>query len=154
MAQVPADQTGTSESSTETTSETTAESRTDGLSILGNTVREAVAHVECFPAPPGCSGVTFSSEELSSVCPVTGQPDLSSIIIEYTPADLCIESKSLKLFLWSFRDRAIFAEALAAAVATEVMQTAKPHRVRVAVTQRPRGGIQIETVSELEAERS
>ncbi len=130
----------------------TADAATDGLSILGSTVREAVAHVECFPAPPGCTGVKFSSDELSSVCPVTRQPDLSSIVIEYTPAERCIESKSLKLFLWSFRDQAIFAEALAAAVATEVMTTAKPHRVKVAVTQRPRGGIQLETVSELEAE--
>jgi 7-cyano-7-deazaguanine reductase len=144
MAQVPADQKDTDDFTTDTP--------TDGLSILGNTVRKAVAHVECFPAPAGCTEVTFSSDELSSVCPVTGQPDLSSIVISYTPADLCIESKSLKLFLWSFRDRAIFAEALAAAVATEVMNTAKPHRVKVGVTQRPRGGIQIETVSELRAD--
>lgn len=127
---------------------------TDSLSILGNTVREAVAHVECFPAPAGCTGVTFSSDELSSVCPVTGQPDLSSIVIEYTPNAKCIESKSLKLFLWSFRDQAIFAEALAAAVADEVVTTAQPRWVRVTVTQRPRGGIQIETVSEFGADPS
>lgn len=126
-----------------------SDSTTDGLSILGNTVRMPVAHVECFPAPVGCSAVTFSSAELASVCPVTGQPDLSSITIEYVPDAACIESKSLKLFLWSFRDRAIFAEALAVAVADEVMTTATPHWVRVEVTQRPRGGIQIQTVSEM-----
>lgn len=123
----------------------------DGLSILGNTVRHAVEHVECFPAPPGCSKVRFSSDELSSVCPVTGQPDLSSIVIEYIPGPMCIESKSLKLFLWSFRDRSIFAEALSAAVAQEVMDTAKPQWVSVSVTQRPRGGIEIQTVSEMGA---
>jgi 7-cyano-7-deazaguanine reductase len=122
---------------------------TDGLSILGNTVRHAVDHVECFPAPPGCSRVKFSSEELASVCPVTGQPDLSSIVIEYAPGPLCIESKSLKLFLWSFRDRSIFAEALSAAVADEVINSAQPRWVRVTVTQRPRGGIEIQTVSEM-----
>ena len=120
-----------------------------GLSILGNTVRHAVDHVECFPAPPGCSRVRFSSEELSSVCPVTGQPDLSSIVIEYGPDRLCIESKSLKLYLWSFRDRAVFAEALAAEVANEVMTTVGPRWVIVTVTQRPRGGIETQTTSEM-----
>ncbi|MEM7274309.1 MAG: preQ(1) synthase [Actinomycetota bacterium] len=122
---------------------------TADLTILGRTVREAVDHVECFPRPDGCTRVRFSSEELMSVCPVTGQPDLSSIVIDYQPDAHCIESKSLKLYLWSFRDRAIFAEALSAAVAAEVMTTAAPHHVRVVVTQRPRGGIQIETTSEL-----
>lgn len=122
---------------------------TAGLSILGETVRHAVDHVECFPAPPGCSKVRFSSEELSSVCPVTGQPDLSSIVIEYGPDRHCIESKSLKLYLWSFRDRAIFAEALAAAVAEEIVTTVEPRWVTVTVTQRPRGGIEIQTTSEM-----
>lgn len=129
-----------------------ADTATEGLSILGNTVREAVDHVECFPAPAGCSRVRFSTEELSSVCPVTNQPDLSSVVIEYEPDGHCIESKSLKLYLWSFRDQAIFAEALAAAIAGEVMESARPTWVRVSVTQRPRGGIQVETVSEMGAE--
>lgn len=134
---------------TEDSTDDTQNGTVDGLSILGKTVREPVAHVECFPKPEGCTAVTFTSEELMSVCPVTRQPDLSSIVIEYRPDGHCIESKSLKLFLWSFRDRAIFAEALAAAVAGEVWETAAPQWVRVAVTQRPRGGIQIETVSEM-----
>jgi 7-cyano-7-deazaguanine reductase len=121
------------------------------LSILGATVRHAVDHVECFPTPPGCSSVTFRSEELTSVCPVTEQPDLSSVTIEYTPGPWCIESKSLKLFLWSFRDRAIFAEALAAAIAEEIATTVTPRWVKVTVVQRPRGGIEIETVSEFTA---
>lgn len=119
------------------------------LSILGSTIRHAVNHVECFPAPDGCTGVTFRTDELTSVCPVTSQPDLSSLELEYIPDQLCIESKSLKLFLWSFRDQAIFAEALAVAVAQEVMTTVVPKWVRVTVTQRPRGGIETETVSEM-----
>ena len=93
--------------------------------------------------------VRLSTDELASVCPVTGQPDLSSVEIEYEPADLCVESKSLKLYLWSFRDRAVFAEALAAEIATEFMTTAAPHRVRVTLRQRPRGGITIEATAEL-----
>lgn len=119
------------------------------LRILGQTVRGPIEHVECFPAPSGCTIVRFRTEELTSVCPVTQQPDLSALTIEYVPDQLCIESKSLKLYLWSFRDRAVFAEALAVEIANEVMTTAKPQRVRVTLTQRPRGGIELETVAEL-----
>lgn len=120
----------------------------EDLTILGSTVRHAVPHVEFFPTPDGCSRVRFRSDELTSVCPVTGQPDLSSLVIDYVPGRHCIESKSLKLFLWGFRDRAIFAEALAAAIAAEVWGTIEPRWVQVVVTQRPRGGIEVETISE------
>lgn len=122
---------------------------TDGLTVLGSTVRHAIDHVECFPAPAGCAEVRFRTDEVSSLCPVTGQPDLSSVEIVYEPDALCVESKSLKLYLWSFRDRAVFAEALAAEIATEIHSSAAPRRVRVTVTQQPRGGITVETVSEL-----
>lgn len=122
------------------------------LTILGATVRHAVDHVEHFPTPEGCTRVRFSTDELASVCPVTGQPDLSSIVIEYIPGPRCIESKSLKLLLWGFRDRAIFAEALAAAVADEVQNSITPGWVRVVVTQRPRGGIELQTTSEIGVE--
>lgn len=120
-----------------------------GLTILGRTVRHAVDHVEVFPAPGGISTVRFTNDELNSMCPVTEQPDLSHVVIEYSPDEWCIESKSLKLYLWGFRDRAVFAEALAAEIAGEVMVTAKPHRVTVTLTQRPRGGIEVQAISEL-----
>ncbi len=123
-------------------------SDTSDLSILGSTVREAVQHVECFPTPEGCTAVRFSTEEVASLCPVTGQPDLSKVVIEYTPEASCVESKSLKLYLWSFRDRSVFAEALAAQIAAEIRESARPSWVRVTVTQRPRGGIELQTVSE------
>ncbi|MSZ96383.1 MAG: preQ(1) synthase, partial [Actinobacteria bacterium] len=102
-----------------------------------------------FPAPKNISSVMFDSDEVQSFCPVTGQPDISSVSIEYVPNKFCIESKSLKLYLWGFRDRAVFAEALAAEIAGEVMETAKPHSVRVVLVQSPRGGITITAVSEL-----
>jgi 7-cyano-7-deazaguanine reductase len=121
----------------------------DDLTILGRTVRHPVAHVECFAAPAGCTLVRFSTDELTSVCPVTQQPDLSRVVIEYEPDTHCVESKSLKLYLWSFRDRAVFAEALAAEIAAEILATARPHRVRVELTQRPRGGIEVHAVAEL-----
>lgn len=119
------------------------------LTVLGNTVRHAIEHVEVFPAPGGISSVTFTNDELASVCPVTEQPDLSSVVIEYVPDEWCIESKSLKLYLWGFRDRAVFAEALAVEIATEVMTTAQPQQVTVTLTQRPRGGIEVRAVSTL-----
>lgn len=117
------------------------------LTVLGATVRHAIEHVEVFPAPEGISTVTFTNDELNSMCPVTEQPDLSHVVIEYVPDEWCIESKSLKLYLWGFRDRAVFAEALAAEIAAEVMLTAKPATVTVTLTQRPRGGIEVTAVS-------
>lgn len=85
------------------------------------------------------------------MCPVTGQPDFSSVEIVYQPGFLCIESKSLKLYLWSFRDRPVFAEALAAEIAAEVQRAAAPQHVRVVVTQHVRGGIITEATAELPA---
>ena len=117
--------------------------------MLGTTVREPIEHVEVFPAPANVTIVRFTSDELTSMCPVTKQPDLSTVVIEYVPGEWCVESKSLKLYLWGFRDRAVFAEALAAEIAGEIMTTAQPPRVTVTLTQRPRGGIGIETVAEL-----
>jgi len=117
------------------------------LTILGNTVRHPVDHVEVFPAPAHVTLVKFTNDELASMCPVTQQPDLSTVVIEYVPADWCIESKSLKLYLWSYRDRAVFAEAMAAEIAGEVMLTAKPKHVRVTLTQRPRGGIEVQAIA-------
>ena len=123
--------------------------QSDGLTVLGATVRRSIEHVEVFPAPANVTVVRFTNEELNSMCPVTEQPDLSTVVIEYEPDAWCVESKSLKLYLWGFRDRAVFAEALAAEIAGEIEATAKPKWVKVTLTQRPRGGIEVQAVSEL-----
>ncbi|MBI4883539.1 MAG: preQ(1) synthase [Actinobacteria bacterium] len=120
------------------------------LTILGGTVRHAVEHVEVFPAPANVTQVRFTNDELNSICPVTEQPDLSTVVIEYVPDRWCIESKSLKLYLWGFRNRAVFAEAMAAEIAGEVMHSAEPKHVRVTLTQRPRGGIEVQAIAELD----
>lgn len=122
----------------------TAHDDDPGLTVLGQTVRHPIEHLECFDAPEHVTTVRFSTDEVMSLCPVTGQPDLSSLVIEYQPDQRCIESKSLKLYLWSFRDRKVFCEALAAEIANEVVQAADPHEVTVTLTQQPRGGIVIE----------
>jgi 7-cyano-7-deazaguanine reductase len=121
----------------------------DGLDLLRRTVRAPVEHVESFPAPADVTVVRFTTDEVTSLCPVTGQPDFSGVDIEYGPDQRCIESKSLKLYLWKFRDRAVFAEALAAEIAHEVQDRVAPRWVKVTVRQRPRGGIALETVAEL-----
>ena len=121
----------------------------DDLTILGSQVREPVRHLECFDAPPSCTRVRFRTDEVTSMCPVTGQPDFSSVEIDYEPDRRCVESKSLKLYLWHFRDEQIFAEGLAAAIAAEVQRAAEPKRVRVVVTQHVRGGIVTEATAEL-----
>lgn len=121
------------------------------LTVLGHTVREPIEHVEVFPAPAHVTTVRFTTDEVASMCPVTKQPDLSHVVIEYEPGEWCIESKSLKLYLWRFRDRAVFAEALAAEIAGEVMDSARPRSVTVTLTQRPRGGIEVSVVAQRRA---
>ncbi len=121
------------------------------LTVLGHTVRHPIEHVEVFAAPANVTTVRFTTDEVSSMCPVTQQPDLAGVVIEYAPAQWCIESKSLKLYLWGFRDRAVFAEAMAAEIAAEVMTTAKPQWVTVTLAQRPRGGLEVQAVAHIEA---
>jgi len=120
---------------------------TDGLTVLGQTVRHAIDHLECFDAPEHVETVRFTTDEVMSLCPVTEQPDISSLVLEYRPDERCIESKSLKLYLWSFRDRKAFCEALAAEIAAEVVRAADPHEVTVTLTQQPRGGITIQATA-------
>lgn len=124
-------------------------SGTDELTVLGGTVRHPVEHLETFPAPPTVTRVRFRTDEVTSMCPVTGQPDFSTVEIDYEPAERCVESKSLKLYLWGFRDQQIFAEGLAATIAAEVQRAAEPRAVRVVVTQHVRGGIVTEATAEL-----
>jgi 7-cyano-7-deazaguanine reductase len=130
-----------------------SDSGASGLTLLGSDVRGPVDHVESFPAPATVTKVRFTTDEVTSVCPVTGQPDISSVAIEYAPDRLCIESKSLKMYLWSFRDRPVFCEALAAEIAAEVQRATGPHSVRVVVTQHARGGIVTEATVELPSSR-
>ena len=121
----------------------------DDLTILGRPVRGPIDHVETFPAPAHCTRVRFTTEEVQSVCPVTGQPDISTVVIDYLPRDRCVESKSLKHYLWSFRDRAVFAEALAVEIAEEIERATGAVGVRVVLTQHVRGGIVTECTAEL-----
>jgi len=104
--------------------------------------REAreVLKAEAFPAP-NVQLVTMTGTEFTSICPRTGQPDFGTVIIEYEPATLCIESKALKYYLWSYRNEGAFCESLAAQIAEDVVYAIEPKSVTVRVTQNVRGGI-------------
>ena len=101
---------------------------------------------ESFPAPDVAT-ITMTAQEFTSICPRTGQPDFGSVVIEYTPAQRCIESKALKFYLWSFRDEGAFCENLASRIADDVVYAIEPKRVRVEVRQNVRGGISIVAVA-------
>jgi 7-cyano-7-deazaguanine reductase len=111
---------------------------------LGQPGSEAFAGIETFPNP-GVSHVELTSDELTAVCPVTGQPDMYVATIEYEPDKLCLESKSLKLYLAAFRNEGAFCEALAVRIRDDVAAALElPHeRVSVALQQKARGGITI-----------
>jgi 7-cyano-7-deazaguanine reductase len=111
---------------------------------LGKPGSEAYAGLETFPNP-GVSHVEMTSDELTAVCPVTGQPDMYVATLEYWPGPLCIESKSLKLYLNGFRDEGHFAEALAVKIRDDAAKALElpAERVRVTLRQKSRGGITI-----------
>ena len=88
--------------------------------------------------------IRFDCPEFTSVCPVTGQPDFGHIAIEYVPDRLCLESKSLKLYLFSFRNHGVFHEEAVNRVLDDIIRVIKPKRARVTGKFRPRGGIAIE----------
>ncbi|MDQ1372733.1 MAG: 7-cyano-7-deazaguanine reductase [Actinomycetota bacterium] len=97
--------------------------------------------LETFPAPEHVETVKFASDELTSLCPLTGQPDFNSVEILYAPDQRCVESKSLKLYLWSFRDEGAFVETLASTIAGDVFDSTAAYWVEVTILQHVRGGI-------------
>jgi 7-cyano-7-deazaguanine reductase len=90
--------------------------------------------------------VEFTTNELTATCPLTGQPDFYELKLVYRPRETLIESKSLKLYLWGFRDRGIFAEDLAATLLKDLVAACDPVEMTVDLTQQVRGGLQIRTV--------
>jgi 7-cyano-7-deazaguanine reductase len=119
----------------------------DEFTILGKQVSEPIRKLETFAAPDDVKVVTLLSNELTSLCPVTGQPDFSTVEIEYAPDGLCIESKSLKLYLWTFREEGHFCESLASLIARDIFDAAKPHWCQVTLKQSVRGGISIQATA-------
>ena len=111
---------------------------------LGHAGSDAYAGLETFPNP-GVEVVELISDELTALCPITNQADFYEATIEYRPRELCLESKSLKIYLSRFRDQGAFCEALAVQIRDEVATALalEPKDVRVSLRQKPRGGITI-----------
>jgi 7-cyano-7-deazaguanine reductase len=111
---------------------------------LGHAGSEHYAGLETFPNP-GVSHVEMTSDELSAMCPITDQPDFYVAAIEYQPDGLCLESKSLKIYLSRFRNEGVFCESLAVKIRDDVAEALElaADKVTVRLTQKPRGGIRI-----------
>jgi 7-cyano-7-deazaguanine reductase len=90
--------------------------------------------------------VRFTAPEFTCLCPITGQPDFAHFVIDYCPARLLVESKSLKLFLMSFRNHAAFHEDTTLSVGKCIVSAARPKYLRIAGFWYPRGGIPIDVV--------
>ena len=104
------------------------------------------AVLETVPAPHQDTryAVRFACPEFTSLCPVTGQPDFAHLSIDYVPDALLIESKSLKLFLQSFRNHGAFHEDCTVTIGRRLVAAARPHWLRIGGYWYPRGGIPID----------
>jgi 7-cyano-7-deazaguanine reductase len=88
--------------------------------------------------------VRFTAPEFTSLCPVTGQPDFARLVIDYAPRDRLVESKSLKLYLGSFRNHGAFHEDCTLAIGQKIVEVARPQWLRIGGYWYPRGGIPID----------
>jgi 7-cyano-7-deazaguanine reductase len=118
--------------------------------VLGREARGPIeaAQLDAVPWSHGDTDATveFTTNELTASCPITGQPDFYELNLSYRPKESLVESKSLKLYLWGFRDRGIFAEDLAATLLKDLVAACDPVEMTVDLTQQVRGGLQIRTV--------
>ena len=123
---------------------------TKELTLLGKKAAipasPAAARIETVANPKSGEAflVRFACPEFTTLCPVTGQPDFAHLVIDYVPRRLLIESKSLKLFLASFRNHRAFHEDCTLTVAERLMKAAKPKWLRIGGYWFPRGGIPID----------
>ncbi len=123
---------------------TTRTSDLEGLTLLGNKT-EPVRKLETFPNhhPERDYTVTMETEEFTTLCPLTGQPDFARISIRYIPDQKILESKSLKLYLWSFRNQGSFHEHLTNVILDDVVTALAPRFCKVTACFAVRGGISI-----------
>ena len=121
-----------------------------GLSQLGAKVDtpESPEKAVLEKVPNGNAGtdyvVRFTAPEFTSLCPMTGQPDFAHIVIDYIPGDFLVESKSLKLFLQSFRNHGAFHEDCSVYIARRLVELLQPKWLRIGAYWYPRGGIPID----------
>jgi 7-cyano-7-deazaguanine reductase len=118
---------------------------TKDLTLLGREVRQPVRKLEAFPNqhPGRRYTVTLVCNEFTCVCPMTGQPDFATITIRYVPDQKIVESKSLKLYLWSYRNEGTFHEHVTNQILDDLVQALDPISCEVIGAFHVRGGIAI-----------
>lgn len=122
----------------------------DGLSQLGGSTTppanpdEAILEKVANPRPNSDYFVRFTCPEFTSLCPVTGQPDFAHMVIDYVPNEYLVESKSLKLYMHSFRNHAGFHEDCTVGIAERLVKELNPKWLRIGGYWYPRGGIPID----------
>lgn len=121
----------------------------DDLTILGRDAKPS-KKLETFPnrSAERFYLVTLETDEFTCVCPATGQPDFANIRIQYVPDQNIIESKSLKLYLWSYRDEGVFHEHVVNQILNDLVAALDPHWCRVSGSFNVRGGIAISVDAE------
>jgi 7-cyano-7-deazaguanine reductase len=107
------------------------------------TDRERRALLETFenPAPGRDYEIVHTAHEFTSVCPITGQPDFATVALRYVPDRRCVELKSLKLYLQSFRQTGVFYEAVVNTILEDLVAATSPRKMEVRGDFRVRGGI-------------
>lgn len=121
-----------------------------GLSLLGRETTQPSKQLETFPNrhPQRNYTITLQTEEFTCVCPATGQPDFARLTIRYIPDKSIVESKSLKLYLWSFRNEGVFHEHVTNVVLDDLVATLEPRWCQVTAEFSIRGGIGITVQAE------
>ncbi len=118
--------------------------------LLGRETRGPIGAEDLDTVPwnhPGVDAtVELTTDELTAICPVTGQPDFYDLKLSYRPRAKLLESKAMKLYLWGFRDKGAFAEDLASMLLEDLVAACDPEEMTVDLTQQVRGGIKIRTV--------
>lgn len=119
------------------------------LTLLGHKAKPS-KKLETFPNhnPERYYRVTLESSEFTCVCPMTGQPDFATIRVDYVPDQTVVESKSFKLYLWSYRNEGVFHEHVVNTILDDLVQALDPHWCKVTGIFNIRGGIGITVTAE------
>jgi 7-cyano-7-deazaguanine reductase len=129
---------------------TTGRTRVAPQEPLGAKLNRPSSELETFPNPAQDRDYTIRMEipEFTCLCPKTGQPDFATLLLEYVPEALCVELKSLKLYIWSFRDRGAFHEAVTNEILAQLVAATRPRFMRLTARFNVRGGIYTTVVAE------
>ncbi len=121
---------------------------THELKHLGKPSNQPVDRVDLIPWEGQAIHVRLDCAEFTALCPVTGQPDFASLVIEYVPQEHLAETKSVKLYLWKYRDLRAFNEQLIDTLATDLHEQIAPRWLRITGRFHPRGGIAVTATAE------